>query len=345
MNLTIVFLAIPFAFSPEDAISHIGVAASIAGYVGNSSRGQPNVSFGTFIASILAKYLPMSGFKPLQPTRIQPLYFPTWFVRAELEATAWLSSESDTEKPQQSETATVQFEDLYLPGFGMDFGRILVRDPPTDIELAKPLSPDLAHQWGLDVMCLPYNILPFDILDQTRTLSYSDAVISDNIRFNPQSVKMKLAAAFPVLMPVYLAQYVSREPWPPVTIILAAHSEPGVHYIHIPHPDVKDSVRLPFEELVAGQDDYIEVGITPDNGDIRAVVVNPMGDNLLSDELSSWLNDKLPSTRHTCFSSEKSPGQHGGSEDSASGRGKKRTLFTIGYIWAGLIPFSSRSLK
>lgn len=100
MTLTFVFSAIPFAFSPEDAISHIGVAASVAGYVGRSRKGQPNVSFTTLIASILAKYFPMSGFRPLQPTRIQPLYFPTWFVRAELEATAWLSSESDTEGSQ-----------------------------------------------------------------------------------------------------------------------------------------------------------------------------------------------------------------------------------------------------
>lgn len=74
----------------------------------------------------------------------------------------------------------------------MDFGRILVRDPPTHIKLAKPFSPDLAHQWGLDVMCLPYNVLPFDILDRARILSYADTVISENIRFKPQSVKTNL---------------------------------------------------------------------------------------------------------------------------------------------------------
>lgn len=66
-----------------------------------------------------------------------------------------------------------------------------------------------------------------------------------------------------------------------------------MHYIHIPHPDTEDSVRLPFEELVASQDDYIEVGSTPEDAEIRAIVVNPMGGNLLSDELSTWLNDKL----------------------------------------------------
>ncbi|KAH0833300.1 hypothetical protein J3R83DRAFT_12365 [Lanmaoa asiatica] len=263
--------AIPFAFSPEDAISHIGVAASVAGYVGKSSKGQPNVSFTTLIASIFAKYFPMSGFEPLRPTRIQPLYFPTWFVRAELEAAAWLSSESDTEGSQVPTryarvhlSPVIMRSKVFNVGFNMDFGRTLVRDPPARIELAKPFSPDLAHQWGLDVMCLPYNVLPFDLLDTTRTLSYTDAVISENMRFSPQSVKMNLAAAYPVLLPVYLAQYISREPWPPVTIILAAHNDPGVHYIHIPHPDTEDNVRLPFEELVAGQDDYIEVGSAPE---------------------------------------------------------------------------------
>jgi hypothetical protein len=74
----------------------------------------------------------------------------------------------------------------------MDFGRMLVLDPPTHMELAKPFSPDLARQWGQDVMCLPYNVLPFDILDKTRVLSYTDAVVSENMRFNPQSVKMNL---------------------------------------------------------------------------------------------------------------------------------------------------------
>jgi len=174
----------------------------------------------------------------------------------------------------------------------MDFGRVLVRNPPTQIEHAKPFSSDLARQWGLDVMCLGYNVLPFDVLDRTRALSYTDAVISENMRFSPQSVKMNLAAAYPVLLPVYLAQYISREPWPPVTIIMAAHSDPGVHYIHIPHADTEDSIRLPFEELVGDQDDYIEVGNPPEGSDINAFVVTPMRDNL-TDELSSWLNDKL----------------------------------------------------
>ena len=41
-------------------------------------------------------------------------------------------------------------------------------------------------------MALPYGILPFDILDRARALSYTDAVVSENMRFSPQSVKMNL---------------------------------------------------------------------------------------------------------------------------------------------------------
>ena len=111
---------------------------------------------------------------------------------------------------------------------------------------------------------------------------------------------------------MYLAQYASRDPWPPVTIVLAAHGDPvstlsrpsrelhlrplllqGLHYIHFRHPDTEDNVRLPFEELVGDQDDYIGIGRAPEDAGVRAMVVNPMGDNLPSDELSLWLNDKL----------------------------------------------------
>lgn len=75
-------------------------------------------------------------------------------------------------------------------------------------------------------------------------------------------------------------------------VSLRSFSSQGVHYIHIPHPDAGDNVRLPFEELVVGHDDYIGVGNVPET-EGRAIVVNPTGDNLPSDELSSWLSDKL----------------------------------------------------
>jgi hypothetical protein len=39
--------------------------------------------------------------------------------------------------------------------------------------------------------------------------------------------------------------------------------------------------------------DYVGFGSASGDAEVRATVVNPMGDSLLSDELSAWLNDKL----------------------------------------------------
>ncbi|KAF9223426.1 hypothetical protein BS17DRAFT_734225 [Gyrodon lividus] len=261
--------AIPFAFSKEVAITHIGVTASLALH-GRSYKGKINLPFDSLVTSALAKYLPISGFKALRPARIQALYYPTWFMDAELQAKTWFASSSDPED-SHTEIASVQVNDLYLPGFGMDFGRVLVRHRPGDIQLARPFSDDLVRQHGFDIMCLPYNIAPFDLLHSAHNLSYMQATINENIRFSPRSLRLNLAAAYPVLLPVYVAQYIPPEPWPPVTIILAAHGKP-VKYL---------------------DEDYMEFGDAPEDVDIRAHVIYPRANQDASDELSSWLNDKL----------------------------------------------------
>jgi hypothetical protein len=69
-------LAFPFVISQEDAIVQLGPYASRA-----------SVS-GGLLGSLGARFLPGFGFKPLQPTRIQPVYLPAWFVDAEVEAKA-----------------------------------------------------------------------------------------------------------------------------------------------------------------------------------------------------------------------------------------------------------------
>jgi hypothetical protein len=49
----------------------------------------PYVSFLTLFNGIFnslgARFLPGFGFKQLQPTNIQPVYFPAWIIDAELE--------------------------------------------------------------------------------------------------------------------------------------------------------------------------------------------------------------------------------------------------------------------
>jgi hypothetical protein len=50
------------------------------------------------------------GFTPIQPTRIQPVYFPAWIIDTELEASAWLALDSDSELDPESEQ--VHFFDI-----------------------------------------------------------------------------------------------------------------------------------------------------------------------------------------------------------------------------------------
>ena len=42
-----------------------------------------------------------AGFTPIQPRRIQPIYFPAWFVDAELESSAWVSLDTEEGESEQ----------------------------------------------------------------------------------------------------------------------------------------------------------------------------------------------------------------------------------------------------
>jgi len=64
-------------------------------------------------------------------------------------------------------------------------------------------------QHGAEITCLPYKISPFAALEMAHSLSYKDAIIED-IRFSPRSIEIQLLAAYPVLFPLYLAQYELR---------------------------------------------------------------------------------------------------------------------------------------
>ncbi|KIJ62791.1 hypothetical protein HYDPIDRAFT_29942 [Hydnomerulius pinastri MD-312] len=249
--------------------------------------------WGATLRSALAKIFPNSGFKALRPARIEALYYPTWFAHSEIQAKTWFSSDSDSED-SQIENAIVQLNDLYLPGFGMDFGRVLVREPPSDAAYARPFGHDLTHQYDSDVICLPFNITPFDLLHKAHDLSYKQATLNNDVRFDPGSLKINLAAAYPVLLPVYVAQYHPPRPWSPVTIILPAYDKPGAHYTHITNPSgsTGDKPRLVIERYM-GDDDYHGSFWAPEEADMSAHVVSPRPHRAASEALSSWLQNKL----------------------------------------------------
>lgn len=189
--------AFPFALSEEEAIVRMSLPMSFKCWLRNI--------WGSFGAT----FLPGMGFKPLQPDRIQAVYIPIWFVDAEVEAHAWLSQTSSQEGEATQRKVMAFFEQSFVPGFAHEpLSRISLLNSP---ELANTATirytDDLRTQRGSEILCMPYFITPFSLLNLASSLSYRQATVSGNMRLNPSTVKANLLAAYPVLIPIYLAQY------------------------------------------------------------------------------------------------------------------------------------------
>jgi len=182
--------AFPFKFSPADAIVHMAPHASAL------------FMFKGFFRSLAARFLPRLGYQPLQPTRIIPVYFPVWIIDAEIEVD-FSYGNHDTQR-----RSIVGMLDSYLPG--SDF-KVLSLVPllsrPRKSSDAVPFTDELRYQYGTEVSCLPYTISPFAALDMASSLSPMDAKVDDDLRFIPTSITPNLLAAYPVLVPLYLAHY------------------------------------------------------------------------------------------------------------------------------------------
>ncbi|KIM56916.1 hypothetical protein SCLCIDRAFT_1219950 [Scleroderma citrinum Foug A] len=271
--------AIPFAFSPDVAITHVGVTAALIAKTYSSPAMKEE--WGRLIGSFFAKYFSWAGFKAIQPERMQALYYPSWCIDAEAEAKAWFSDTED-----RPESVTVQFRHAELPGLGMELGRISLRGENPLYEHTQSFSSSLTRQHGVEVHCLPYNIDPLELLSRVDNLSYGPVRVDDQFRFDPRSIKFNLVAAYPVLLPVYVLQYVPMGPYPRVTIIVEAHSEPGRHYVHfVGDPNLR---RLPAQEYL-DDEDFIP-NVSPSKCRFSPHLIAPRGHADISEELCSWMS-------------------------------------------------------
>ncbi|KAG6331941.1 hypothetical protein ID866_7148 [Astraeus odoratus] len=229
-----------------------------------------------------------TNFKAIQPERIQAVYYPSWCVDAEAEAKAWFSS--DPEDP--SEIITVHFRHAYVPPwlrFGIDLGRISLRDENLTYESAKPFSAALTQQHGLDIICLPYNINPLELISRARDISFGPTKIDDDFRLDPRSIKFNLVAAYPVLLPVYVLQYVPQAPYSHVTVIVEAHTKPGRYFVHfVGGPDLK---KLPAQDFFS--EDFIAQDVSTVKCRFSPNVIAPRSQSGVSEELCSWMSGFL----------------------------------------------------
>lgn len=189
-------------------------------------RASLSIVLNGIFRSFAARFFPNLGFQPVLPTQIVPVYFPAWIIDAEIEV-QFSYRNHDTQRK-----SFVEIRHSYLPG--SDF-RVLslvsLLSRPRNISEAVPFSDDLRHQHDTDVWCLPYTISPFAVLDIASSLSPMDAKVDDDLRFAPTSISPNLLAAYPVLIPLYLANYEYTIPGNPITrsatMFIEAHTPKG----------------------------------------------------------------------------------------------------------------------
>ncbi|KAJ7274401.1 hypothetical protein B0H12DRAFT_1088542 [Mycena haematopus] len=184
--------AFPFKVSPSEAILQLSL----------TSAGVE--AFSTRLDS------------PPKPTKIVPVYFPAWFVDGEIEARVALSNVKGY--------ITAIFHNSYLPGHtGLDkISAISLLSDSLALTEAVPFTTELATQWDTEITCLPFRTTPFPVLDSATSLTFDQCRVNEIFALDPSSIKANLICAYPVLIPLYLAQYTANK-----TVVLEAHHEEG----------------------------------------------------------------------------------------------------------------------
>jgi len=92
-----------------------------------------------------------------------------------------------------------------------------------------PFSEDLTVQHGTQILCLPFNISPLALPNKLQSLP-KRVTVSDNLRFDP-AIGFNFLAAYPILMPLYLAQYETADI--KTTVVKEAFSSSGRTYFEL----------------------------------------------------------------------------------------------------------------
>ncbi|KAJ3019613.1 hypothetical protein NUW54_g32 [Trametes sanguinea] len=141
------------------------------------------------------RYLfPRLKINTLQPIDAVPIYLPTWVIDAEFEATAWIRDLKGQDAHYSKAHVHLSSFKSLMPGFihpplsGLNFmdPNLALNDFNTEVPTTAPLR-------------------QYD--DVVRSLSMADATIAKLMRFETGSLKETMLAAYPILIPGYLAQY------------------------------------------------------------------------------------------------------------------------------------------
>ncbi|KAJ3551267.1 hypothetical protein NM688_g4801 [Phlebia brevispora] len=277
--------AYPFAFDQEEAIR-------VAAWSRFHAWPWPT----EFFRAAAVRFLPWLGVRPEQPSKITAVYIPGWIIDADVGVEMWGKFKAEViERVVIVLAINLPVRALTLPARNgslsgseihicqvnlyvqlLLFAPLTIRlyaagltyDPLAQLSAKEklrnkdlpfhtvPWTTDLQNQHGLDVQCLPFVVTPFSLIDAARTISSSDAVISDTkfdrkhilslypakktanfpsysnsladgIRFTPSSINAIFYAVYPVLIPIYVLLYEvdSFGPFPKQTTVMVDASQ------------------------------------------------------------------------------------------------------------------------
>jgi len=246
------------------------------------------------LPSIGAHALPFLNFDFLRPVRFSAVYFPAWFVNGEVEANV-------TYKGIQGKE-TAWFENTYIPGSDM----AVLSAAPLKCPIFKgietvPFTKFLLHQHGEPVQCIPFSTLPFSVLDVAASHPPSRSItINEDLSIDPSSVKLNMISAYPVLLPLYLAQYEIQDGQGNklFTFILQAHTLPGsvmCENISNINETSKKAIDI-FSEFVgreSAEEVYTFSPVTP-RVSIPDISIPPPG--RITNSIKEWLEELLSSS-------------------------------------------------
>ncbi|OJA13393.1 hypothetical protein AZE42_07596 [Rhizopogon vesiculosus] len=135
---------------------------------------------------------------------------------------------------------------------------------------------------------MPYTISPLDLISRARASSFTQAM-NDDARFELRSIKTNIEAAYPVLIPVYLAQFPMVQPFESSTFVIEAYSQPGRFFTQVLQPpDLPEEDRLDLEKFIGH--DYLFLGKSL-SSHAEARVLSPKFDKSASANAASWFEE------------------------------------------------------
>ncbi|THH14210.1 hypothetical protein EW146_g6089 [Bondarzewia mesenterica] len=194
----------PFAYSAADAIVHLGIYAA-----------QSSLRIDMSLPSLAARFLPFLGYKPIQPSKIQAVYFPAWIINADVRVNASLSWKN--EEGEQMKKESRQHRSFMGNRIHLFLSFLLLIDGTID------RATEATRQHGSQILCLPFTFSPLSIPDALRAMPRELAIIT---KLQPSPPTMRVGgqfAAYPILIPLYLAEYESIQ-GESFTMILEAHN-------------------------------------------------------------------------------------------------------------------------